>query len=44
MDTLDEALSEAPNRSIFKRNLNPIRVGINLHYMVREVARSVNYS
>ena len=44
MKVIEEMLNEPAQNSAFVKNLNPIRVGLNLYRVVDSVADSFNYS
>lgn len=44
MEIFDEVLRKPANESIFKQNINPLRVGLNLFKLIDDVMLEFNYS
>ena len=44
MKIIEEVLKEPANNSIFRNNLNPLRMGLMLYKLVKEVSEEHSYS
>ena len=44
MEILDIVLKKPANDSIFKQNINPLRVGLNLYKLIDDIQYEFNYS
>jgi hypothetical protein len=44
MKIFEEVLSEPAENSIFRQNINPLRVGLTLYKLIDDIQKEFNYS